>query len=105
MPTPTMLIVAVLTTWRITHLFHAEDGPGKVLVRFRALFGDGLAGQVLDCFYCLSVWVALPLAYALGTTWIGRLWLWPALSGAACLLHGWTRTDHGELVYEEQEEA
>lgn len=101
-----MFAIATLTTWRITHLFHAEDGPAKLLVRFRGLFGDSLVGELLDCFYCLSVWVALPIAYALGTAWTDRLWLWPALSGAACLLFQATGpAPETEPVFYEEEEA
>jgi hypothetical protein len=40
----------------------------------------------LDCFYCLSLWVAVPFSYWLGTTWPKRAVLWLALSGGAILL-------------------
>ena len=80
------LVLGVLAVWRITHLLNAEDGPGKVLVRFRRLAGSGLLGEVLDCFYCLSVWVAIPFAYVLGHSWGEKFLLWPALSAAAILL-------------------
>jgi hypothetical protein len=70
----------------VTHLLHAEDGPRDLLVRLRRLAGDSVWGKMLDCFYCLSIWTAVPFAWALGTTWKARLFLWPALSGAAILL-------------------
>ena len=72
--------------WRVTHLLHAEDGPWDALARLRKLAGTGAFGKMLDCFYCVSVWVALPLALALSGSWKERLLLWPALSGAAILL-------------------
>ena len=81
-----LLILGILGVWRITHLLNAEDGPGKVLVRFRMLAGSGFFGQLLDCFYCLSLWIAAPFAYFVGSEWKERLLLWPALSGAAILL-------------------
>jgi hypothetical protein len=81
------LILGALVVWRITHLLHAEDGPWDLLVRLRRRAGDGFWGGLLDCFYCLSLWVAAPLAVLLGETWRERLLLWPALSGAAILLH------------------
>lgn len=40
----------------------------------------------MDCFYCLSLWIALPFGILLGETWKERLLLWLALSGAAILL-------------------
>ena len=80
------LFIGALTVWRITHLLQAEDGPWDLVVRLRRQAGDGLLGRAMDCFYCLSLWVALPCALALGSDWMDRLWLWPALSGAAILL-------------------
>jgi len=80
------LMVGILGAWRITHLLHAEDGPWDLLAKFRRLFGKGFLGQLLDCFYCLSLWVAIPFAWAIGQRWRERLLLWPALSGAAVLL-------------------
>lgn len=84
------LTVAVLATWRLTHLLQAEDGPWDLLVRLRLLLrspdGDGRVGRLFDCFYCLSLWIALPFAAWLGTGWREILLLWPALSGGAILL-------------------
>lgn len=79
-------ILGVLCVWRITHLLAAEDGPGRIFVRVRRLAGSGFWGELLDCFYCLSFWVAAPFAWLLGNGWKERLLLWPALSGAAILL-------------------
>jgi hypothetical protein len=80
------LILGTLAVWRVTHLLTGEDGPWKLLARFRRLLGSGFWGELLDCFYCLSVWVAAPLAWLLGVDWKERLLLWPALSAGAILL-------------------
>lgn len=80
------LILGVLAVWRITHLLNAEDGPWDLLFKLRRLAGDGVFGSLLDCFYCLTLWLAAPLAYLLGAGWKHRLLLWPALSGGAILL-------------------
>ena len=80
------LIVAILGVWRMTHLLHAEDGPWSLLVRLRRSLGNGTLGHTLDCFYCLSMWIAVPFAAVIGHGWKERLLLWPALSGAAALL-------------------
>ncbi|MCK5232273.1 MAG: hypothetical protein KAR13_18525 [Desulfobulbaceae bacterium] len=45
-------VLAVLTTWRITHLLVNEDGPAELLVRFRVLWSDGIMGKLMDCFHC-----------------------------------------------------
>ena len=76
-------LLGSLGVWRIVHLLNSEDGPGDLLARWRKWAGAGWLGHLLDCFYCLSIWVAAPFACAIGVTWKERLLLWPALSGAA----------------------
>ncbi len=80
------LLLGVLGVWRITHLLQAEDGPWRIVVRLRRFAGNTFWGELLDCFYCLSLWIAAPFALELGTGWRERLLLWPALSAAAILL-------------------
>ncbi|MBI2686882.1 MAG: DUF1360 domain-containing protein [Acidobacteria bacterium] len=80
------LTVGAFATWRITHLLHAEDGPWDLLVRLRRVAGRSFWGGLLDCFYCLSIWVAAPISLAISADWLERMLLWPALSGAAILL-------------------
>jgi hypothetical protein len=79
------LSVAILGVWRITHLLAVEDGPGDILVSLRRAVGAGFFGKLLDCFYCLSFWVAVPFAFSLGRNWREWIILWFALSGGACL--------------------
>jgi hypothetical protein len=81
-----LLILGTLCVWRITHLLNAEDGPWNLLVKFRQILGQGFWGKLLDCFYCLSLWIAIPFAVLIGEGRKERLLLWPALSGAAILL-------------------
>lgn len=80
------LVAAALAVWRLTHLLVAEDGPGWIVARLRAALGSGFWGSAFGCFHCMSLWVALPCALALGASWGEKLALWLALSGAACLL-------------------
>lgn len=75
--------VGALATWRATHLAHAESGPGRVFERLRESAGDGILGQALQCFYCLSLWMAAPVALLLSRDWGERLLLWLGLSAAA----------------------
>ena len=81
------LFLGVLAVWRITQLLHAEDGPWAVMVGLRRAAGEGLWGELLDCFYCLSLWVSVPLAIVLSHSWLEFVRLWLGLSGAAILLH------------------
>jgi hypothetical protein len=80
------LVLGVLGVWRVTHLLFAEDGPWDVVIRLRQWAGTGFWGSLLDCFYCLSVWIAAPFALTLGSGWKARLFLWPALSAGAILI-------------------
>ncbi len=75
-----------LAIWRLTHLFWGEDGPWDSFARIRVLAGDIGFGRLLDCFYCLSLWVALPFAPLVSDTWVGGVTAWLAMSGAATLL-------------------
>jgi hypothetical protein len=79
-------VLAVLATWRITHLLASEDGPADLIVRFRARLGHGLAGKLMDCFECLSLWIAAPAALFVSRKPLDWLFIWLALSGGACLL-------------------
>jgi hypothetical protein len=80
------LTLGVLAAWRLTHLLNGEDGPWDIFVKFRLAVGDGFWGELLDCFYCLSLAVALPLALCIGADAMERALLWPALSAGAILL-------------------
>ena len=80
------LALCVLACWRVTHLLAHEDGPADVLVRLRVLLGNGWLGRMMDCFYCLSLWIAMPLALLLAADVLGWIVGTLALSGAACLL-------------------
>lgn len=80
------LTLGVLCVWRITYLFVAEDGPAGILAHFRRSLGEGFWGSLLDCFYCLSLWIAAPIAMLIGESWKERFLLWLALSAGAILI-------------------
>jgi hypothetical protein len=79
-------VVAVLATWRVTHLLALEDGPADLIVRLRLRLGRSFAGALMDCFKCLSLWIAAPAALFVARRPLDWLLTWLALSGAACLL-------------------
>ncbi|MEO8154251.1 MAG: hypothetical protein ABI605_14380 [Rhizobacter sp.] len=81
-----MMTAATLAVWRLTHLLHAEAGPGQVFYRLRTQAGTGFIGQAIGCFYCLSLWVAAPVALWIADSWRDRVLLWLALSAVAILL-------------------
>ena len=80
-------LISTLAVWRATHLLHAEDGPWAVFLRVRRLSGESVIGRLLDCFYCLSLWVAAPFALLSSRNVTEYVSLWLGLSGGAILLH------------------
>ena len=89
------LILGTLAVWRITHLLRSEDGPWDFVVRLRIRAGEGFWGRLLDCFYCLSLWISAPAAVLLGANWEERIFLWLALSAGAILLEHITHRQSG----------
>jgi hypothetical protein len=78
--------LAALATWRVTHLLAEEDGPWDAVVRLRVRLGPRQLGELMDCFYCLSVLVAAPATVVVTRRPREAPLVWLALSGAACLL-------------------
>ena len=93
------LVLAVLGVWRVTHLLHAEDGPADIFMRLRKALGSSMAGRAFECFYCLSLWTALPTALWLGQTWGERVLLWLATSAGAILLERITAPHTAPATY------
>lgn len=87
-----VFLLAVLAIWRITHLLGKEDGPFDIIYLLRKKAGTGFLGKLMDCFYCLSIWVSLPFGIWLGNNLWYMLLYWLALSGGACLLQQATTT-------------
>ncbi len=79
-------VLAVLATWRATHLLANEDGPADIIFRLRQRLGEGLIGSLMDCFNCMSIWIAAPFALFISTTPLTWFVSWLGLSGGACLL-------------------
>jgi hypothetical protein len=91
-------VVGILAVWRMTHLLALEDGPFDLVFRLRRALGASQLGRMMDCFYCLSVWVALAVLAAMqavqpAPSLVAAALLWLALSGGAVLLE--RATDRG----------
>jgi hypothetical protein len=101
--------LGTLAVWRVTHAVTEEDGPAKVLVRLRRALDGSAWATLLECFYCASVWIALPCAALIGTL-IGsgfgeKALLWLALSGAACLVQRVAKREPPAVYWEDKEES
>ena len=100
------LVLGSLCVWRITHLLQAEDGPWQVIARLRRALGSGFWGELLDCFYCLSLWISAPFALMMGSDVGEKILFWPALSAGAILLESVINRmqDTPAALYREDEE-
>jgi hypothetical protein len=74
-------ILGVVAVWRVTHMLAFEDGPSLAFKNARKRGEETFWGEVLACFYCLSLWVAAPFALLGMEGWREFALLWPALSG------------------------
>jgi len=84
-------VIAALAVWRLSHLLAAEDGPWDIIVRIRRRLGTTNWGKLMDCFYCLSVWISIPFAFFVVNGMLDRFIVWLALSGAVSLANKFTR--------------
>ena len=87
MSTGLAITLGILGVWRMAHLLHAENGPGDVVVKLRRALGTSVFGRAMDCFDCLSLWVAMPFAVLVGDGWREMALAWPALSAAAMIVN------------------
>jgi len=98
------LILGILAVWRIGYLLTSEAGPWNSVGRMRQGLQKAFHTELVTCLYCMSIWIAAPLAFFIGDSWKERLVLWPALSAGAIVLE---RTIHREastpLYYEDPE--
>lgn len=75
-----------LAIWRLSHLLSQENGPFNLSQRLRKYAGVGFFGSLLSCFYCCSVWLAIPFALLFDINYLQKGILWMALSGGACII-------------------
>ena len=78
--------LGALVAWRVTHLLALEDGPADAVFHLRRLLGQSVLGGLMDCFNCLSLWIAAPVALFVTTNLALWAMSWLGVSGAACLL-------------------
>lgn len=97
--------VSVLAVWRLTHLIVAEDGPWNVFVHLRRASAALRLDRLTDCFYCASIWIAIPFALLIAGEWRTIAICIPALSGGAILLERLTTHDDAAAVWMEEEKS
>ncbi len=102
----TWLILGILAVWRVTHMLSAENGPFDIFARLRSWLGEGALGNLMDCFLCLSVWVAAPAAALVAADWKEGILMWLAMSAGAIWLErfSYNKSENQPAVYYEEYE-
>ncbi len=55
-------LIITIVVWRLTHLINSEDGPFDMIIKIRKVVGNSFFGKLMDCFYCLSIWIGFTCA-------------------------------------------
>lgn len=79
-------LIVLIVVWRVTHLISAEDGPFDLIIKIRKMAGNSFFGRLMDCFYCLSIWVGVACACFVSRDWPDIVVLSFYYSGASILL-------------------
>jgi hypothetical protein len=80
-------IVLAFVVYRVTHLISEEDGPFEIMIKMRVAIGNGFWGTLMDCFFCVSLWVGLLCSFILiPASIVWQITYGVALSGAACFV-------------------
>lgn len=97
------VLLEILAVWRVTHLLVAEDGPWNLFAHLRRAAAAVGLGVLADCFYCASVWIAIPFALLLTRDWRMVVTCTLALSGGAIVLERLTARNDAAVWMEEEE--
>lgn len=75
-----------LAAFRLAYLVAEEDGPGRMFLNFRRWAHKNLYPYFdAECAYCTGIWIALPFAFILDTTWFVIVY-WLAIAAMVSLL-------------------
>jgi hypothetical protein len=86
MPSFLEWILMVFATWRVAHLIAHEDGPFGVIAKLRLRAGNSEWGRLMDCSYCLGLWIAATVMLWPSLHGWRVILVWLSVSGGACLL-------------------
>ena len=79
-------LIILIVVWRLTHLISSEDGPFDLIIKIRKMVGNTFLGKLMDCFYCLSIWMGFFCACFISGCWREIVVLTLYYSGASILV-------------------
>ena len=78
--------ILVIVTWRVTHLISNEDGPFEIIFKLRQISGNSFFGKLMDCFYCLSIWIGFLLSIYISNQVIEIIFFTLYFSGTSIII-------------------
>lgn len=84
-------IMSMLAIWRAVRMLQDEEGPFAIFSRLQAWVysqPDVIGGvyRAFTCFYCLSMWIAIPFAIYLTSNFANFIIYWLGLSAGAIII-------------------
>lgn len=88
-----LFLLSSVAVWRLAYMLQDETGPWRIFEKIREHINNSNKPTLIEgfqCFYCLSVWVAIPFAIYLAAD-IWQFFVYPlslsALAVALNMLH------------------
>lgn len=89
--TPLDLLLLSLFAWYVSYILIKTTGPFRLFEHVRSVT---TIGGLLECMYCLSVWMAVLGYILLRLTPFAPVVYVGAIAGAAMIMHRYTGGDH-----------
>jgi len=96
MVTLTTFFIAALAAHRLSVALAEEEGPFSLFVKLRGRLDPDQKtwlGRGINCVFCVSFWMALPIALLVAVLGYADMWAWPliwlGLAGAVMLIRRW----------------
>jgi hypothetical protein len=93
------LVISVLAVWRLTSLICFEPGPFDVMLKVRSLLYRLRLGNLIECFHCAAIWIAVFITIGIYILSISIVFLAIAIAGGASIIE---RSLSAEFISEEK---
>jgi len=89
-----IFLLSTLAVWRIGHMILDENGPFNVFGKLanytdKLKYKDGGLKQLLNCFYCMSVYLSIPFSIYLANNVLEFFIYVLAMSALSIFLFEW----------------
>ena len=80
------LVISILVVWRLTTLICYEAGPFGMMIKLRMALYRAKLGNLVDCFHCCSMWVAMAITLSIYKLHYTTIFLWLAIAGGTSVI-------------------